>query len=857
MTARAMIHGRATLQPTVWLHLGGLWAIAVVQPLFDLVGANPEFFVAHRAGRLDILLLVVALSFVLPTLLAGGVGVAGLVGSRTGTSVFYAVLGTLAGLMAMQLAVRAGASSWPVPVAAAAAASAGVVMAYRAWAPARSFFSVLSIATLVVPGVFLSKPGIRSIVWRGVGGSGAVQPNSGHGESVSTPVVLVIFDELPLVSLLDANRHIDADLYPHLAAFAADGVWFRNATTVDEYTKYALPAMLSGRYPSRAALPSAMDYPDTLFTLLAPTHRLEVSEAVTALCPPTLCVLVDPPSPLGRIIAMSADLRVVFLHLVLTSDLTQGLPDPTTTWAGFASGDAPVPTDPDLQPGDRDSDDSRIAADVMRRHWQQGIQAARVAPVRQFIDGISHDDPQPTFYFLHTLVSHQPHHMLPIDKENRTWNLLPGKRGWNRGHSWAVGQHYQRHLLQVGFVDQLVGRLTAQLKSAGLYDRAVIVVTSDHGISHLPNAPQRDLVARTAAEVMRVPLIIKFPKAMAVPSRVSDANVESIDIVPTIADAAGLRVTWAIDGVSLLDDNRPARRFKEMFSGDQRRRHRFAAAGPDLAPALARKLELFGDGARNRQRAPRVPEFDGLIGLPLTALRIADDGPPAEVTDAWEFDHVDLASPAVVFDVSGRFASPRPETYVAVAVNGVIEAVTRTWESNPRGWSATPGFKAWRQGRNDIGVFLIERDQSGLLLRRVTLKDVRPADLNLISAAAAADWGVGQGGFHSPEIARNGTRFRWTREQAELTNVFTYERPRAVQVDVLRVPGDQPKLLTIEANDCQIFRGQVKSGWSSALSLTGCDLSGGGLTLRFSSAAAQTGGDRRRRGVALSRVAVR
>jgi hypothetical protein len=385
----------------------------------------------------------------------------------------------------------------------------------------------------------------------------------------------------------------------------------------------------------------------------------------------------------------------------------------------------------------------------------------------------------------------------------------------------------------------------------------VIVVTSDHGISHLPNAPQRDFVARTAAEIMRVPLIIKFPKAMAVPSRISDANVESIDIVPTIAGALGVRVTWPIDGASLLDQERPARRLKRMFSGDGRRRDDFDAAGPDLAQALARKLELFGDGARNRQRAPRLPEFDGLISLPLTALRIADDGPPAEVTDAWEFEHVDLASPAVVFDVSGRFASPLPETYVAVAVNGVIEAVTRTWESNPRGWSATPGFGVWRQGRNDIGVFLIGHDQAGPLLRRVPLKDVRPADLNLISAAAAADWGVGQGGFHSPEISRNGTRFRWTREQAELTNVFTHERPRAVQVDVLRVPNDRPKLLTIEANDCLIFRGQVKSGWSSALSLAGCDLSRGGLTLRFSTAAAQTAGDRRRRGIALSRVAVR
>ena len=160
-------------------------------------------------------------------------------------------------------------------------------------------------------------------------------------------------------------------------------------------------------------------------------------------------------------------------------------------------------------------------------------------------------------------------------------------------------------------------------------------------------------------------------------------------------------------------------------------------------------------------------------------MRVVNDGPPAEVTDAREFEHVDLRSPAVVFDVSGRFASPRPETLLAVAVNGVIEAVTRTWESNPRGWSATPGFEVWRQGRNDIGVFVIEHDRAGVVLHRVALEDVRPADLNLISAAAAADWGVSHGGFYSPEVARNGTRFRWTRAEAELTNLFMHERPRA------------------------------------------------------------------------------
>ena len=36
------------------LHLVALWSIAVAQPIFDVVGRNPEFFVAHAAPALQI-----------------------------------------------------------------------------------------------------------------------------------------------------------------------------------------------------------------------------------------------------------------------------------------------------------------------------------------------------------------------------------------------------------------------------------------------------------------------------------------------------------------------------------------------------------------------------------------------------------------------------------------------------------------------------------------------------------------------------------------------------------------------------------------------------------------------------------
>jgi len=48
------------------LHVAGLWAVAVAQPLYDVVSRSPEFFVAHDARPVDLVALVFALGLIGP-----------------------------------------------------------------------------------------------------------------------------------------------------------------------------------------------------------------------------------------------------------------------------------------------------------------------------------------------------------------------------------------------------------------------------------------------------------------------------------------------------------------------------------------------------------------------------------------------------------------------------------------------------------------------------------------------------------------------------------------------------------------------------------------------------------------------
>ena len=103
---------------------------------------------------------------------------------------------------------------------------------------------------------------------------------------------------------------------------------------------------------------------------------------------------------------------------------------------------------------------------------------------------------------------------------------------------------------QITFIDQSVGRLVDALKKAGVYDNTIIVFTADQGCF----GGQFGLPCKTKGfyeSLIRVPFIVKMPGDNQL-HRVTTAQIDNIDVMPTLLEAAGVKFNGDIDGRSFL-----------------------------------------------------------------------------------------------------------------------------------------------------------------------------------------------------------------------------------------------------------------------------------------------------------------
>ncbi len=111
---------------------------------------------------------------------------------------------------------------------------------------------------------------------------------------------------------------------------------------------------------------------------------------------------------------------------------------------------------------------------------------------------------------------------------------------------------------EIAAADAAVGTFVAALKADGIYDRALVVLTSDHG-EGLGDHGEADHGILLYREALHVPLIVKLPAGEGGGRRVA-APVGLIDVLPTVASALDLETPADLPGRSLFD-TAPGRRF--------------------------------------------------------------------------------------------------------------------------------------------------------------------------------------------------------------------------------------------------------------------------------------------------------
>lgn len=102
----------------------------------------------------------------------------------------------------------------------------------------------------------------------------------------------------------------------------------------------------------------------------------------------------------------------------------------------------------------------------------------------------------------------------------------------------------------IRYVDREIGRLIRQLERLGIYDRTLLVVTSDHGEEFAEHGMFLHLQGGYE-ELSRIPLIFKLPGSEHGGTRVAHLAA-MVDLMPTVLDVLDIPLNDQAQGTSLL-----------------------------------------------------------------------------------------------------------------------------------------------------------------------------------------------------------------------------------------------------------------------------------------------------------------
>jgi hypothetical protein len=670
------------------VHLLVLWSFSVVEPTLSGVQVGVDFFFPLR--RIEGWLFVITLigCVVIPPVVLWLLGLA--IGRRSPRWRWRAHLASLAVLGSLLAAyeVRQLASVAIAPTVAIAIVAAGVIAAaYARFAWLRSVLTVLAPAPLVFLLAFLFFSKASHIVFPG--DTKVPAPAAAR----ATPVVVLVLDEFPVVSIMGPGGRVDRARFPNFARLAADSTWYRTALSASWTTTTAVPAIMTGQRPSADKLPLLGDHPENVFTLLRRPYREHVIESFTRLCPLSLCP--NESSVARRIESLVSALTLVYANVVSPRREATKFPNPGNTWGAVL---AALDAKRRIEPTSFETSDLRLFPGPQFDRFLEEIHP----PGR---------GPRKPFYLLHSNLPHNPYNHLPSGKLYRNHNKeelgLDTSGEWWTNDTPTVAAGWQRHLLQTQYTDGLVGRLMRRLKATGLYDRALVIVVADHGASFIAGNNRRRPRGPNVSDIAMVPLFVKAPRQAR--GRIVDAPVSTLDVLPTIADEVGIRIPWRVDGMPLRRAERARGRAFRLLSdkGGQ------LSLQPGRLQQIRQRVLDYKDYLFGRRGSSffDTRQAAALFGQPVARFRAAGRplGAKVHLQDSGEYDRVDPSSPLIPALVRGTIDADRREvTSIAIAVNGRVWGTGTVFGLRaPTQFSVIVPQRAFVRGRNSVQVLAL------------------------------------------------------------------------------------------------------------------------------------------------------
>ncbi|MXW76009.1 MAG: sulfatase-like hydrolase/transferase [Acidimicrobiaceae bacterium] len=278
----------------------------------------------------------------------------------------------------------------------------------------------------------------------------------------------------------------------------------------------------------------------------------------------------------------------------------------------------------------------------------------------------------PRLHYLHALLPHVPWRLRP-DGSSYADIGLPGYFSkWDNDRVKALfGQ--QRHLLQLGFADHLLGEYLDRLEAIGDLDRAMLIVTADHGVSFVAGERSRGVNEVNVGGIAGVPLLFKEPGQRT--GTVQAQPVRLVDIVPTIAALLEVEVPWAVAGQDMFRPQAAPDRAVGGTGGSVKVPENFTTITDELAADMH---EVFGDGHSG--------SLYGLGGAHHLIGTRALDNATESSAHCWVYERptsIPEADGSIGYVFGLIDAPPTGPIAFAIVVDGVVAGTARSFGDGP------------------------------------------------------------------------------------------------------------------------------------------------------------------------------